>query len=49
MKEADALQKENPTAAEAIYKSVLELYGDKPWAADRVERWKALEDQNRRD
>ena len=46
LQQAAALQAENPAAARAIWKAVIELYGDKPWAAERVERArKALENQ----
>ena len=46
LQQAAALQAKNPAAAQAIWKAVIELYGDKPWAAERVERAKkALENR----
>ncbi len=35
---ADALQSSDPNRAEAMYRAVVELYGQKPWAAEPVER-----------
>jgi eukaryotic-like serine/threonine-protein kinase len=35
---ADAQRASQPKRAEAIYRAVVELYGDKPWAADAVRR-----------
>ncbi len=35
---ADALRQRDPEAARAMYRAVVELYGDKPWAADAVRR-----------
>jgi eukaryotic-like serine/threonine-protein kinase len=37
---ADALRKSDPKRAESIYRAVVELYGDKPWAAEPVGRAK---------
>jgi eukaryotic-like serine/threonine-protein kinase len=38
LKAADALRKSEPERAEAMYRAVVELYSDKPWAADVVHR-----------
>ncbi len=38
---ADQLRATDPAKARAIYSSIIELYADKPWAADRVERARA--------
>jgi eukaryotic-like serine/threonine-protein kinase len=35
---ADALRPDDPKRAEAMYRAVVELYGEKPWAADTVRR-----------
>ena len=35
---ADALRKSEPERAKAMYRAVVELYGEKPWAADAVRR-----------
>jgi eukaryotic-like serine/threonine-protein kinase len=35
---ADALRKNEPEQAEKMYRAVVELYSDKPWAADPVRR-----------
>ena len=35
---ADALRAQNPERAQAIYRAVVELYADKPWAAEPVRR-----------
>jgi hypothetical protein len=35
---ADALRKNDPERAKATYRAVVELYGEKPWAADAVLR-----------
>jgi serine/threonine-protein kinase len=35
---AAALRPRDPEAARAMYRAVVELYGDKPWAADAVRR-----------
>ena len=35
---ADHLHTTDPTKARAIWTSIIELYADKPWAADRVEQ-----------
>jgi eukaryotic-like serine/threonine-protein kinase len=35
---ADAMRLGEPERAAAIYRAVIELYGDKPWAADLVSR-----------
>ena len=35
---ADALRKSDPERAEAMYRAVVELYAEKPWAADAVDR-----------
>ncbi len=36
--EADQLEAENPTQADAIRRAVIALYGEKPWASDLVSR-----------
>ena len=42
--DADAISSTNPKRAQAIYRAVIELYSDKPWAASAVNRAKnALE------
>jgi aspartyl/asparaginyl-tRNA synthetase len=42
--EADAMRTDKPEQARAIYRAVIELYSDKPWAAEPVRRArKALE------
>ena len=33
---ADALRQTEPEQAKAMYRAVMELYSDKPWAADAV-------------
>jgi len=35
---ADALRKSHPEQAKKMYRAVVELYGEKPWAADAVHR-----------
>ena len=35
---ADALRQSEPDRAEAMYRAIVELYGNKPWAADVVRR-----------
>jgi serine/threonine-protein kinase len=35
---ADALRPRDPEQARAMYRAVVELYGDKPWAADAIRR-----------
>ena len=35
---ADDLRKSEPEQAGAMYRAVVELYGEKPWAADAVRR-----------
>jgi eukaryotic-like serine/threonine-protein kinase len=42
---ADALRTIKPEQARAIYQAVIELYGDKPWAADMVRRARKALDQ----
>jgi hypothetical protein len=38
---ADALRREDPERARAMYRAVIVLYGDKPWASDAVRRAEA--------
>ena len=35
---ADAMRQSEPERARAMYQAVIELYGDKPWAAEAVGR-----------
>jgi serine/threonine-protein kinase len=35
---ADALRPRDPEGARAMYRAMVELYGDKPWAADAIRR-----------
>ena len=35
---ADALRKSDPNRAKAMYRAIVELYGEKPWAAAAVRR-----------
>ncbi|MCE5268160.1 MAG: hypothetical protein LLG00_09775, partial [Planctomycetaceae bacterium] len=37
---ADAMKTDDPARARKIYRAVIELYADKPWAADVVRRAK---------
>ena len=38
MKRAEELQRTDPQAAAAIWRGIVELYSDKPWAAEIVAR-----------
>jgi eukaryotic-like serine/threonine-protein kinase len=41
LKEAERIRSTEPAKAQAIWSGIVELYADKPWAADRVARAKA--------
>ncbi|HEV2971938.1 MAG TPA: serine/threonine-protein kinase [Pirellulales bacterium] len=41
LKEAERIRSTEPAKAQAIWSGIVELYGDKPWAAERVARAKA--------
>ena len=41
LRRASALKQENPNEAEAIWRSIITLYSDKPWARQRVEKARA--------
>jgi hypothetical protein len=46
LKSADELRESDPERARAMYRAVVELYGDKPWAAEPVRRAReALEEE----
>ncbi len=42
LRRADGLKDDNPTDAAAIWQGIVILYGDKPWAAERVEKARAV-------
>lgn len=46
---ADALQSSDPNRAEAMYRAVVELYGQKPWAAEPVKPPKGFASENNRE
>jgi eukaryotic-like serine/threonine-protein kinase len=45
MDEADKLLSTDPKRAQAMYRAVVELYGDKPWAAESVRQAQATINQ----
>ncbi|MFN0017056.1 MAG: serine/threonine-protein kinase [Pirellulaceae bacterium] len=45
LKRAATLQKSNPAGAAKIYRGLIELYGNKPWAADLVKQAEAAGDR----
>ncbi len=42
LKQAEIISSKQPVAAKIIYRAIIELYGDHPWAATRVEQARKL-------
>ncbi len=48
LRKAEEIRQENPAAARSILKGIIELYGDKPWAAEAVEKARAILDAEKK-
>ncbi len=42
LRRVEEIRQENPAAARSILKGIIELYEDKPWAAEAVEKARAM-------